>query len=47
VTQADIGSTICKTGWTRTVRPPASETSHAKHQVSYPAYGIPDGAASE
>lgn len=47
VTQADIRSTICARGWTATVRPPASETDHAKYGVAYPAYGIPAGTASE
>lgn len=32
VTQATIGSTICVTGWTATVRPPASYTSALKVQ---------------
>jgi hypothetical protein len=30
VTQATIGSTICKHGWTRTIRPPSSYTSELK-----------------
>lgn len=30
VTQASIGSTICRTGWTRTIRPPADYTSGLK-----------------
>jgi hypothetical protein len=30
VTQATIGSTVCVSGWTRTVRPPASYTSTLK-----------------
>ena len=30
VTQADIGSTICKSGWTATVRPPESYTEKLK-----------------
>ena len=30
VTQATIGQTICVTGWTRTVRPPASYTGELK-----------------
>jgi hypothetical protein len=32
VTQANIDDTICKTGWTRTVRPPAGKTSRMKAQ---------------
>ena len=47
VTQADIGSTICRTGWTATVRPPSSETEHAKFAVAYPAYGMPVTLTSE
>ena len=30
VTEATIGSTICKRGWTRTIRPPASYTNDLK-----------------
>jgi hypothetical protein len=30
VTQANIGSTICRHGWTRTVRPPVSYTNALK-----------------
>lgn len=40
VTQSTIRTTICVTGWTTTVRPPASETTRAKFGVSEPAYGI-------
>jgi hypothetical protein len=47
VTQADIGSTICRTGWTAAVRPPSSETEHAKFAVAYPAYGLPVTLVSE
>lgn len=32
VTQATIGSTICVSGWTATVRPPASYTTALKNQ---------------
>ena len=32
VTQATIGSTICRRGWTRTVRPPVSYTNDLKHK---------------
>lgn len=32
VTQATIGSTICVTGWTKTVRPPESYTEALKRQ---------------
>lgn len=45
VTQADIGSTICSSGWTSSVRPPESMTETAKYQ-SMDAYDSP-GSASE
>ncbi len=32
VTERTIGSTICRTGWTRTVRPPVSYTSELKRR---------------
>jgi len=32
VTQATIGATICRTGWTRTVRPPVSYTNDLKRR---------------
>jgi hypothetical protein len=32
VTQSTIGSTICVSGWTATVRPPTSYTNHLKAQ---------------
>ena len=32
VTQATIDSTICRTGWTRTIRPPLSYTSALKRR---------------
>ena len=39
VTQATIGSTICRAGWTRTVRPPVSYTNALKaRQLSQ--YGL-------
>ena len=47
VTQTNIDSTICRSGYTEGVRPPESQTSHAKYDVAYPAYRIPDGDASE
>ena len=47
VTQADIRTTICKTGWTATVRPSTTETNHAKFDVSYPAYSEPSALVSE
>lgn len=47
VTQATIRQTICVRGWTKTVRPPASETDKAKFDVAYPAYSLPAGTTSE
>ena len=38
VTQADLGSTICRAGYTKTVRPPESITEREK-QASLLAYG--------
>jgi hypothetical protein len=42
VTQADIGSTICRSGYTETVRPPESQTEQFKWNVAEPAYGQSD-----
>jgi hypothetical protein len=39
VTQADLASTICKSGYTATIRPPASITSREK-RASEAAYGF-------
>jgi hypothetical protein len=39
VTQANIGSTICRPGYTETVRPPESQTEQFKFSVAEPAYG--------
>ena len=39
VTQASIGSTICRTGWTSTIRPPVSVTEPEK-LASMAAYGV-------
>ena len=41
VTQANLRSTICRSGYTRTVRPPESQTERFKFGVAYPAYGDP------
>lgn len=46
VTQANIASTICKSGYTDTVRPSTSQTNRMKSAM-YKAYGIPDGTVSE
>jgi hypothetical protein len=45
VTQANIASTICRTGWTATIRPPVSYTSALKRQQMR-AYGETGPAAS-
>lgn len=47
VTQANIMSTICRAGYTETVRPAESRTTAFKYGVAYPAYGIPQGTVSE
>ena len=47
VTQADIRSTICKRGWTATVRPPEAQTERFKYHVAYPHYGTPAGERTE
>jgi hypothetical protein len=47
VTQANIGSTICKKGWTNTVRPPEAQTERFKYDVAYPHYGTPQGEQTE
>jgi hypothetical protein len=47
VTQAGIRSTICKKGWTATVRPPESQTERFKFDVAYPAYGTPQSKRTE
>jgi hypothetical protein len=47
VTQTDIRSTICRSGFTKKVRPPESQTEHAKYSVSYPAYHLSSGTRSE
>ena len=46
-TQANIRSTICKKGWTATVRPPESQTERFKFDVAYPAYGTPQSERTE
>ena len=47
VTQADIGSTICVSGYTDGVRPPESQTEAFKFDQAYPAYDIVAGTDSE
>jgi hypothetical protein len=47
VTQANLRSTICHPGYTRTVRPSASVTDRFKYEVAYPAYGTPHAKKTE
>jgi hypothetical protein len=49
VTQATIRSTICVSGWTKTVRPPASYTDHLKRQqkIAYGEANVPDSQLEE
>lgn len=42
VTQANIQSTICRSGYTETVRPPETQTETFKWNVAEPAYGQHD-----
>jgi hypothetical protein len=46
VTQATIDATVCRSGYTATVRPPVAETNTFKAESSR-AYGVPGGTASE
>lgn len=46
VTQANIGSTICVSGFTTKIRPPVSATDKVKREM-YSAYSIPDKTPSE
>ncbi len=45
VTQADIGSTICASGWTATIRPPESYTNDLK-KTQIGQYGYADKSAA-
>ena len=47
VTQANIRSTICKSGYTATIRPPESQTEAFKYGVAYPAYSTPRPESTE
>ena len=40
VTQANIHKTICVTGYTSKVRPPAEQTDRFKYKVAYLVYGL-------
>ena len=46
VTPADLGSTICKSGWTKTVRPPVSYTNALKKK-QIAQYGYSDTRLSQ
>lgn len=46
VNQGDISSTICRSGYTATVRPSVDETDAAKQKL-YAAYGLSPGTKSE
>lgn len=45
INEGNIESTICVTGWTKTVRPPESESEPMKRTAMI-AYGLPANAAS-
>ena len=48
VTQSNIKSTICKSGWTDPhLRPPESQTERFKYDVAYPHYGTPQSEKTE
>jgi hypothetical protein len=47
VTQGNLRSTICHPGYTKTVRPSASQTNKFKFEVAYPAYGEPHSKKTE
>jgi hypothetical protein len=47
ITQANIGATICRSGYTKTVRPPESQTERFKFDAAYPAYGVTDRTKTE
>ena len=47
VTQANLRTTICHPGYTKTVRPSASVTNRFKYEVAYPAYGEPHSKKTE
>ncbi|MBE1493204.1 hypothetical protein H4696_000304 [Amycolatopsis lexingtonensis] len=46
VNQANIDDTICKSGWTKTVRPPTSRTNPMK-AASARSYNVPPGEKGE
>ncbi|GAA1024956.1 hypothetical protein GCM10009565_33520 [Amycolatopsis albidoflavus] len=46
VSQANIATTVCKSGWTKTVRPPTGKTSRMKDTTAK-AYTLPAGETGE
>lgn len=46
VSQENIGSTICKSGWTATIRPPVSTTDKWKRESAL-SYGLPSTEQGE
>jgi hypothetical protein len=47
VTQGNLRMTICRSGYTKTVRPSASQTGKFKFDEAYPAYGDPHSRKTE
>ena len=47
VTLVTLRSTICKYGYTTTIRPPEPQTEAFKYDVAYPAYGTPQRERTE
>ena len=47
VTQRNIHSTICRSGYTKEVRPAESQTERAKFDIAYPAYHVRHSTKSE
>jgi hypothetical protein len=46
VTQANIATTICQSGWTKTIRPPVSRTNKIRREIDA-AYGLPTSTEGE
>jgi hypothetical protein len=47
VTQENIHQTICVSGYTAKIRPPADATDNFKYSEAYPAYGLPLSVTTE
>ena len=47
VTQADLRATICRSGYSESVRPPESQTERFKFDDAYPAYGVSHSTRTE